>query len=103
MLIEHLLDIGEAEGARELSVGDLNGFYQAARRKFDADETFKERARRRVVLLQGGDDTSRRLWTTLVGESKRYFASVYGRLGVRLTDDDYFGESFYNDQLQSVV
>ena len=31
MLVEHLLDIGEAEAAHELSVGDLNGFYQAAR------------------------------------------------------------------------
>jgi arginyl-tRNA synthetase len=103
MLIEHLLDIGEAEAAHELSVGDLNGFYQAARRKFDTDDEFKDRARRRVVLLQGGDPTIRWLWEVLVGESKKYFATVYSRLDVRLTDDDYFGESFYNDQLQSVV
>ncbi|GAA4261762.1 arginine--tRNA ligase [Dactylosporangium darangshiense] len=103
MLIEHLLDIGETEAAHELSVGDLNGFYQAARRKFDADEAFKDRARQRVVALQSGDPTTRRLWETLVGESKKYFATVYARLGVRLTDDDYDGESFYNDQLQSVV
>jgi arginyl-tRNA synthetase len=103
MLIEHLLDIGEAEAAHELSVGDLNGFYQAARRKFDTDDEFKDRARRRVVLLQGGDPTTRWLWEVLVGESKKYFATVYSRLDVRLTDDDYFGESFYNDQLQSVV
>jgi arginyl-tRNA synthetase len=103
MLIEHLLDIGEAEAAHELSVGDLNGFYQAARKKFDADPTFKDRARRRVVELQSGDPDTRRLWATLVSESKKYFATVYARLGVRLTDDDYVGESFYNDQLQSIV
>src|SRR5690606_6980127 len=30
MLIEHLRDLGEAEAARELSVGDLNTFYQEA-------------------------------------------------------------------------
>ncbi|MEV4619027.1 arginine--tRNA ligase [Asanoa sp. NPDC049573] len=103
MLIEHLLDVGETEAAHELSVGDLNGFYQAARRTFDADDTFKDRARRRVVALQAGDPVTRRLWEVLVGESKKYFATVYARLGVRLTDDDYVGESFYNDQLRSVV
>lgn len=103
MLVEHLLDIGEAEAAHELSVGDLNGFYQAARRKFDTDDEFRDRARRRVVALQSGDSTTRRMWQTLIGESKKYFATVYSRLGVRLTDDDYFGESFYNDQLHSVV
>lgn len=103
MLVEHLLDIGESEAASELSVGDLNGFYRAARVKFDADETFKDRARKRVVLLQSGDEVTLRLWRTLVEESKKYFLTVYGMLGVRLTEDDFFGESYYNDQLQSVV
>jgi arginyl-tRNA synthetase len=103
MLIEHLLDVGEAEAAQELSVGDLTAFYQAARRKFDADPEFRARARRRVVELQSGDPATRRLWRMLVAESKKYFATVYATLGVRLTDDDYFGESFYNDQLQSIL
>lgn len=103
MLIEHLLDIGEAEAAKSLSVGDLNGFYQAARRKFDADDAFKDRARARVVKLQSGDPTTLRLWKILVEESKKYFLTVYDLLDVTLTADDFFGESFYNDQLQSVV
>jgi arginyl-tRNA synthetase len=103
MLIEHLLDIGEVEAAHELSVGDLNRFYQAARRKFEADERFRDRARRRVVLLQNGDEHTLRLWRELVEESKTYFLAVYRRLGVRLTEDDFIGESFYNDQLQSVA
>lgn len=103
MLVEHLLDVGESEAAHELSVGDLNGFYQAARRKFDTDETFKDRSRKRVVLLQSGDGKTLRLWRTLVDGSKKYFMTVYGLLGVRLTEDDFFGESYYNDQLQSVV
>ena len=37
MLIEHLLDLGEAEGARELAVGDLSLFYRTARVKFESD------------------------------------------------------------------
>lgn len=103
MLIEHLLDIGEAEAAHELSVGDLTGFYQAARRAFDADEAFRERSRRRVVALQAGDPTTLRLWHVLVAGSKAYFTAVYTRLGVRLTEDDFFGESHYNDRLPSVI
>ncbi|GAC1593488.1 MAG: arginine--tRNA ligase [Acidimicrobiales bacterium] len=103
MLIEHLLDVGESEGANELSVGDLTAFYQQARTKFDADPNFAERSRRRVVTLQGGDAQTLRLWGVLVEESKRYFNRVYERLGVLLTDDDLAGESLYNDRLASVV
>ena len=103
MLIEHLIDIGETEAAQELPVGDLNRFYQAARKKFDADDAFKDRARGRVVLLQSGDPDTLRLWEILVAESKAYFLTVYDRLGVLLNEQDFFGESFYNDQLQSVV
>src|SRR5581483_9178503 len=61
MLIEHLLDLGETGAADELSVGDLDAFYRAARAKFDADDAFKQRARRRVVALQGGDEQTLRL------------------------------------------
>jgi len=103
MLIEHLLDIGEDEAVRERSVGDLNDFYQAARHKFDGDEAFKTRSRQRVVLLQGGDEPTLRLWGLLVEQSKRYFLSVYERLGVRLTSGDFAGESVYNDQLEPVA
>ncbi|WP_327110506.1 arginine--tRNA ligase [Nocardia sp. NBC_01730] len=103
MLIEHLLDVGEAEAAAELSVGDLSDFYTSARRKFDASDEFKERSRRRVVLLQGGDEATSRLWRLLVAESKRYFMRVYDSLDVRLVESDFVGESAYNDNLASVV
>jgi arginyl-tRNA synthetase len=103
MLIEHLLDLGEAEAAHELSMGDLNDFYRAARAKFDADSAFAERSRLRVVALQSGDETTLRLWRLLVDESEKYFLAVYDRLGVTLTRDDFYGESFYNDMLGSVV
>ena len=103
MLIEHLLDIGEEEAAHELSVGDLDGFYRQARASFDADEAFRDRARRRVVLLQQGDEETLRLWRVLVAESLRYFDEVYRRLGVLLTDDDVVGESAYNALLPAVV
>jgi arginyl-tRNA synthetase len=103
MLIEHLVDLGEAEAAAELSVGDLNGFYQQARRKFDADPTFADRARARVVALQAGDGETMRLWQVLVEQSAAYFQAVYERLGVLLTADDLRGESAYNEMLPRVV
>jgi arginyl-tRNA synthetase len=103
MLIEHLVDAGEADTAEELSLGDLNAFYQAARAKFDTDEAFRERSRRRVVALQSGDPGTRRLWRLLVEESERHFLAVYDLLGVRLTEADFRGESFYNDRLEPVV
>ena len=52
MLIEHLIDEGGTEGAATLEVRDLDGFYKAARAKFDASDEFQERARERVVKLQ---------------------------------------------------
>jgi arginyl-tRNA synthetase len=103
MLIEHLLDVGETEAAHELSVGDLNGFYKAARVKFDADLVFAERSRCRVVALQSGDPTTLRLWQLLVDESKKYFLDVYNKLDVTLASDDFYGESYYNDMLAPVV
>ncbi|WP_437277387.1 arginine--tRNA ligase [Sorangium sp. So ce375] len=103
MLIEHMLDLGEAAASQELSVGDLDAFYRQARAKFDGDPAFAERSRRRVVRLQGGDEQTLALWRQLVRESTRYFESVYRRLGVTLTDADFAGESFYNPMLTDVL
>ena len=45
MLIEHLLDVGEDSAEAALLTTDPNAFYQAARRKFDTEPEFTERAR----------------------------------------------------------
>ena len=103
MLIEHLLDLGEDRAANELGVGDLDSFYKQARSKFVSDEEFANRSRSRVVLLQGGDAETLRLWRILVDESMRYFNEVYSMLGVMLTDDDIRGESSYQELLPEVV
>jgi arginyl-tRNA synthetase len=99
MLIEYLLDVGEDSAEAGLLRTDPNAFYQAARRTFDADPAFADRARSRVVALQGGDPGTLKLWQELVDFSLEYLNRVYGRLGVTLTDDDIRGESFYNDML----
>jgi len=103
MLIEHLLDLGEDRAANELGVGDLDSFYKQARAKFVSEDEFAKRSRRRVVLLQGGDQETLRLWNVLVDESMKYFNEVYSMLGVLLTDEDIRGESSYQDLLPEVV
>jgi arginyl-tRNA synthetase len=100
MLIEHLVD--EGFGA-EHTISDLNGFYQEARKKFDADPDFADRSRRRVVSLQSGDEPTLALWQDLVDESTRHFEKVYQLLGIGLSPADIYGESFYNPYLAETV
>jgi arginyl-tRNA synthetase len=103
MLIEHLLDLGGVEKASELSLGELDAFYKAARKKFDGDPAFAERARQRVVLLQGGDEATLELWRILVEASTRSFQKVFARLGVTMQPTDTRGESFYNQYLPEIA
>lgn len=103
MLIEHQHDLGAEAAARELALGSLNEFYQAARKKFDADPAFAERARTRVVKLQGGDEATLADWRELVTASRRYFSEIYRRLHIELEDSDVRGESAYNAFLADVA
>src|ERR1035437_9522747 len=102
MLIEQVLDVGEEVTHKQLSAGEITPFYQAARAKFDSDPAFAQRARRRVVALQGGDAETLRLWQVMVDDSKQYYHTIYGRLGVTLNDADMAPESFYNPMLADV-
>jgi arginyl-tRNA synthetase len=101
MLIEHLLD--ERATGPESTVSELAAFYQAARARFDADPAFADRARRRVVLLQGGDAETLALWHRLIDVSVEHFSALYDKLGVTLRPEDVAGESRYNDQLADVA
>src|SRR5579875_3131841 len=103
MLIEHLLDVGEESAEAATLRTNPNVFYQAARAKFDTDPAFAGRSRQRVVLLQGGDPATLRLWQELVDLSKQYLNRMYRRMAVSLTDDDIRGESFYNALLPGVA
>ena len=103
MLIEHLLDLGEDVAAVGLTQGDLDGFYKQANAKFADSEEFQDRSRARVVLLQGGDDETTRLWQRLGEMSTIYFNEVYAKLGVLLTDDDLAGESMYQPMMADTV
>jgi arginyl-tRNA synthetase len=100
MLIEFLISTGGGTGH---SLDDLTRLYKEARVRFDSDEDFQRRARLRVVALQSGDPLSRELWQRLVAQSENAFMDAYHRLGVTLGPGDFVGESFYQDQLPSVL
>ncbi len=102
MLVEHLVDVGPGSPEAELVETDPNAFYQAAREKFDGSADFADRARSRVVALQGGDVETLRLWGQLLDLSKQYFHRIYEALDVSLTDADLAGESTYNDELAGI-
>jgi arginyl-tRNA synthetase len=106
MLLEHFVDVTggvTGGGANDASVGELNAFYKEARAKFDAEPAFAERSRKRVVLLQSGDEETLALWRRLVDVSRRYFEEVYDKLDVTLRPEDICGESFYNPRLQPLA
>jgi arginyl-tRNA synthetase len=100
MLLEQMIDVGQTG---EMNVRALAGLYKEARAKFDADPAFAERARRRVVLLQGGDGETLALWKRLIALSVEYFTGLFQRLGVGLRPEDVAGESMYNPDLPVVV
>ncbi|MGA5036330.1 arginine--tRNA ligase [Streptomyces capoamus] len=95
----HELDHSGAEVSGEEAMSNLDRLYKAARKKFDSDEEFKTRARRRVVDLQAGDPHTLAMWQKFVDESKIYFFSVFEKLDMEIQDADIVGESGYNDML----
>ncbi|TQL67359.1 arginyl-tRNA synthetase [Nocardioides albertanoniae] len=105
MLVEELLgeDIRDPDAVGALDMSELLALYQRAKARFDDDPGFADAARRRVVELQSGDPTTLALWQALVDASMTEFDATYSRLGVLLTDDDFDGESRYNDRLPGIV
>jgi arginyl-tRNA synthetase len=100
MLIEHLATSGGTGG--QVSIEDLNVFYQEANARFTGDEAFKERARQRVVELQAGEPESTELWRQFVAAARSHAEEVYELLGVTLKPSDDRSESSFNDVLDEV-
>lgn len=110
MLIQYLIehpdelsgghgDVSEEQAGQE-AMSSLNRIYKTSKLAFDEDPEFKERARRRVVDLQAGDEETLRYWHRFVDESKIYFNSVFGMLDMDIRDEDIVGESGYNEMLE---
>jgi len=100
MLIAYLAEIHE-DGS--VSLKDLEQFYKDAKGRFDEDEVFANKAREYVVKIQSGDSHCLALWQKFIDISLGHCEEVYEKLGVNLTREDVRAESFYNDDLRSVI
>ncbi|WNN54131.1 arginine--tRNA ligase [Hafnia alvei] len=102
MLIAYLEKM-QNEHANEMDLSDLEAFYREAKKHYDEDAAFAERARAYVVKLQGGDEYCREMWRKLVDITMSQNQKNYQRLNVTLTKDDVMGESLYNSMLPGIV
>ncbi|EAR6664771.1 arginine--tRNA ligase [Salmonella enterica] len=97
------LEKQQQENAGDMALADLEGFYRDAKKHYDEDEAFAERARNYVVKLQSGDTYFREMWRKLVDITMTQNQITYDRLNVTLTRDDVMGESLYNPMLPGIV
>jgi len=103
MLIAELEEQLGAKGDAALELKDLEVFYQQAKKHFDDDAAFADKARDYVVRLQGSDAQMLKLWQQFKDISLHHSSEIYQQLNVTLTDADVRGESFYNDDLAPLV
>lgn len=105
MLVEHLRDEFPAalnkDTSQDVELGDLVMLYKAAKKRFDADEDFKMRAREGVVKLQAGNAEELAAWESLCAASRVEYQKIYDQLNIKGLHER--GESFYNPYLQDVV
>lgn len=97
------LEKQQQDNAGDMALADLEGFYRDAKKHYDEDEAFAERARNYVVKLQSGDTYFREMWRKLVDITMTQNQITYDRLNVTLTRDDVMGESLYNPMLPGIV
>ncbi|MEC4817794.1 MAG: arginine--tRNA ligase [Scytonema sp. PMC 1069.18] len=84
-----------------LDLGDLSSFYRQAKKRFDADENFREAARQAVVKLQAGEEKTLLAWKIVCELSSRSYQVIYNLLGIATFKER--GESFHNALLPEVV
>lgn len=97
------LEKQQNEHHEEHALADLEVFYREAKRTYDEDPAFAERARAYVVKLQGGDEYCRTMWKKLVDITMAQNQIIYDRMNVTLSRKDVMGESLYNDMLPGIV
>jgi len=100
MLIAYLEEKG-SDGSANLK--DLEQFYKEAKTRFDADDSFANKAREYVVKIQSGDQHCLNLWQKFIDISLGHCEDVYGKLCIKLTREDVKAESFYNEDLPNVI
>ncbi|CAK9884807.1 MAG: Arginine--tRNA ligase [Candidatus Erwinia impunctatus] len=97
------LEKQQTEHQEAIALADLEAFYREAKRTYDEDADFAERARSYVVKLQSGDAYCREMWKKLVDITMTQNQLIYDRMNVTLGREDVMGESLYNPMLPLIV
>jgi arginyl-tRNA synthetase len=102
MLIAYLEELESTNSIKE-NLKDLEEFYKLAKKRFDSDAAFADKAREYVTMFQSGDKHCLELWRRFIDISLEHCEEVYERLEIKLTRDDVKAESSYNAMLPSVI
>lgn len=97
------LELNQQQTSQTLELADLEVFYREAKKRYESDAGFSERARRYVVMLQQGDAWCLEMWQRLVEITMVQNQRNYDRLNVTLNNDCIMGESTYNAMLPGII
>lgn len=79
---------------------EFERLYKLGNSLSESDPSILEEARQELVRLQGGDEENLSIWKLINEASLSAFQEIYDQLGIRF--DITYGESFYNDKVESV-
>lgn len=83
------------------AIGDLQKFYQEAKKRFDEDAEFNKKAKECVVKLQSKDPKFYKAWQMICDISRKEFEVIYEMLDIKGLKE--MGESSYQDMMVEVV
>ena len=87
-------------GEENIPLSVLMQWYQASKKRFDAEPEFKKRSQNEVVALQSNDPINLKIWEKICEISRIGYQEIYDLLDIHLNER---GESFYNPMLKEVV
>jgi len=82
-------------------IGELERIYVLFSEEAKKNPILEDEAREELKKLQLGDEDNQKLWKEFIDISLKEYNKVYDRLDVNF--DYYYGESFYNDMMPSVL
>jgi len=82
-------------------IGELERIYVLFSEEAKKNPVLEDEAREELKKLQLGDEDNQKLWKEFIDISLKEYNKVYDRLDVNF--DYYYGESFYNDMMPSVL
>ncbi|WP_026747793.1 arginine--tRNA ligase [Leptotrichia trevisanii] len=82
-------------------IGELERIYVLFSEESKKNPVLEDEAREELKKLQLGDEDNQKLWKEFIDISLKEYNKVYDRLDVNF--DYYYGESFYNDMMPSVL